>query len=66
MKNYNERVRWNFELALHGYGKNIKEALLDALTRMHSDVQTDLAESDLESIEKHEVISIDVTDIDEE
>lgn len=62
MKSFNKKVRWEFKLAMHGYGENVREALRDALCRMSENLN-DQSEGDLHSIENNEVVMIDESDI---
>lgn len=64
MKKFEKPVRWEFKLAMHGYGKNVGLALKDALRLMEYELENHSV--DLEAIEKHEVVNILEDDIDEE
>lgn len=66
MKRFEKRVKWNFKLAISGYGRTCKEALMDALLNATQD-QTDWAQDDsMEAIEAHEVSVIDEDDFEDE
>jgi len=55
-------VRWEFKIAVHGYGRNVKEALLDAASRLETQTESDFGNSDFEAIELHEVVSVNERD----
>lgn len=57
---FEDRVRWEFKLAMHGYGKTCEEALIDALETNLRDAEA--YEMDFKAIEKYEVISFDKED----
>ncbi len=63
MKQFEFKVKWAFKISVEGYGRNVREALLDAASRLDYQVESEFADNDLESIEKHEVINIDESDI---
>jgi hypothetical protein len=64
-KKFDKKVRWEFEVSIHGYGKNIKEALKDAAERLESQIEREFSPSDFQAIEDHEVISVNPDDVDE-
>lgn len=64
MKNFNKCVRWEFKVACHGYGKNVKTALIDAAGQLEQTAR-DASPNDLLAIEEYEVVTIDETDIED-
>lgn len=62
MKRFNKNVRYEFKISMHGYGKNVKKALLDAVERLNDSIY-DMSQNDLDAIEKFETISIDEKDV---
>lgn len=65
-KKYKDKVRWDFKLACHGYGRNVKEALLDVCRSLEMQVEGDFDQGDLQKIEDHELMGVDEADIFEE
>ena len=63
MKKYEKQVRWNFKYSLHGYGKTVKEALIDALEREMESCEGSYVKNDYLAIQNHEVDSIEEDDI---
>jgi hypothetical protein len=61
-KKYKKKVRWDFKLACHGYGRDVKEALLDVCRSLEMQVEGDFGPGDLEKIEDHEVMGVDEQD----
>ena len=59
MKTFKDKVRWNFRISMRGYGRNVKEALSDAVAQLDFDVDCSFSRVDFEAIENHELISID-------
>lgn len=59
MKKFKDKVRWEFKVATHGYGRNVREALIDSLESLRDGLDKET----LEAIEEHETVSIDETDI---
>jgi hypothetical protein len=66
VNNFDKKVRWDFAVPIYGYGKNCKEALLNALNDEIGRIKRDYSDDDLESIEMHNLILISPEDIDEE
>lgn len=67
MRKFDKKVRWNFSnIGMHGYGRNVKEALLEAAERLSNEVTNDYGTNDFSIIESYNVISIDEADIDNE
>lgn len=63
MKKFDNPVRWDFKISISGYGKDVKQAIIDASRNLQSQAERDFHKNDFESIEEHEVISIDLSDI---
>lgn len=62
MKRFEKKVRWNFQIDIHGYGRSCIEALKNALESKRYEL--DYPElTELQSIEKFEVTSIDEKDV---
>lgn len=58
MKKFDKKVRFEFRFAMHGYGRNTKEALLSALEIAEQTVK-DMDKHDIEAVENGEIILID-------
>jgi hypothetical protein len=66
-KKFDKNVRWNFKIAIHGYGKNVREALLEATNRLERQIETnEFSSDDFIAIQNHEVVSIEEDDIAED
>jgi hypothetical protein len=67
-KKFENRVRWDFKIAIHGYGRDVREALLDACETMTFDLANryQISKEDLDLIEEHEVVLVTESDIAEE
>lgn len=66
MKQFKNKVRWDFSLTISGYGRNVYEALKDAM--MHSSMNWPIpiemySVDDLDQVERFEVLRIAVDDI---
>jgi hypothetical protein len=59
MKQFDKKVRWNFKLAISGYGQNCEEALRDALLTATFEIEDWVHDDSIEAIENHEVSLID-------
>ena len=66
MQTFEKKVKWTFTITCAGYGREVKSALKDACATYLRQIDDDLCESDLESIEKHQVVLIEPYDIDDE
>jgi hypothetical protein len=55
MKQYDKFMRWDLNLSIHGYGRNIKEGLMSALETFSCNI--DLG-ADWQEIERDAVIRI--------
>lgn len=66
LKVFQKEVRWNFKIAIHGYGKDVKKALIDAAGRLENEAISDYGTSDYVAIQNHEVVSIDEDDVADE
>lgn len=62
-KKFEKNVRWNFTISIHGHGKNIRSALLNAAENFTNEVEMDLQSNDFESMEQHNVVSIQEDDV---
>ena len=65
LNKFDKKVRWDFKLPIYGYGKNCKEALINALNDEIGRVERNYTHKDLECIEKSDLILISPDDIDE-
>lgn len=63
LKKFKQKVRWEFKISMHGYGKNIKEALTKALESTLSEVENN--EIDFLAIQNYETIDIVESDTEE-
>lgn len=63
-KEFKNNVRWDFKISISGYGKNVRDALLDAFER-EGDALSIISDKDSAwlAIENHEVVDIDEKDI---
>lgn len=57
-KKFTKKVRWEFKVAVHGYGRTCKEALADAAEHLQHQCEFDFAANDFDSIEEHETIDV--------
>ena len=65
LKTFKKYVRWEFKIAVHGYGRNIRQALIDASAEL-ARVARESDEGTLLSIQNHELILIDENDTEDE
>lgn len=62
LKQYETNVRHNFNIAIHGYGKNTKAALYEAALRLLDEIEGTMSEDDFKAIERFETVSVDEND----
>jgi len=62
MKTYNANVRFEFKLSMHGYGKDVKKALINALQTTLNEVEAGDLDGEMDIIEENEVIDVIETD----
>lgn len=66
MKKFEQRVRWEFKLSVHGHGRDCREALIAAAERLLFAARDgDFQQTEFEAIEKYETVLIDETDVDD-
>ena len=51
LKKFEKPVRWNFKISVFGYGRNVKEALLEALNRKTNQIKDEYGSSVLIAIQ---------------
>lgn len=61
-KKYEKKVRWDFKVAFHGYGRTCKEALVDAAQHLEHQCEFDFAQSDFDAIENYETQNVSEND----
>jgi len=59
---FKDRVRWEFRIAVHGYGRNVEEALQAAASNLQRQVNYDFSSEDFQAIEDHELVLVDEGD----